>query len=91
MIMNKKRLSLSSRFPSVVLLSLALLYGCTPGKGPLLMIQVCVKDDQGVTELMNMMRSITASEHMTFVDGSAETQRELQAAIRRRQLRVEAV
>jgi hypothetical protein len=41
------------------------------------MIQLCVKDDQGVTEFMNMMRSIAASEHMTFVDGGAQTQRDL--------------
>ena len=43
------------------------------------MIQLCVQDDQGVSQFMNMMRSIAVSERMTFVDGSAETQRELNA------------
>ena len=51
--------------------------GCTPGKRPLLMIQLCVKDDQGVADFMNAMRAIAASEHMTLVDGSAQTQQEL--------------
>jgi hypothetical protein len=43
------------------------------------MIQLCVEDDQGVADFMNIMRSIAVSEHMTFVDGGAETQRELKA------------
>jgi hypothetical protein len=41
------------------------------------MIQLCVQDDQGVSQFMNMMRSIAVSERMTFVDGSAQAQRGL--------------
>jgi hypothetical protein len=66
-----------SIFPSLLLSSLALLFGCTPGKPPLLMVQLCLKDDQGVSEFMSVMRSIAHSENMTFVDGGADTQTEL--------------
>jgi hypothetical protein len=68
------------RFPAVILLSLATLSGCTPGKRPLLIIQLCVKDDRGVADFMNAMRAIAASEHMTLVDGGAQAQRDLKTA-----------
>jgi hypothetical protein len=58
---------------------LALLPGCTPGKPSLFTVQLCLKDDQGVSEFMSMMRSIAISEQMTFVDGGAQTQKELNA------------
>ncbi len=61
----------------LVLSSIALLLACTPGQRPQLMVQLCVKDDPGVSEFMNMMRSIAVSENMKFVDGSAQTQQEL--------------
>jgi hypothetical protein len=64
--------------PSAMLFSMSLC-GCAPGKGPQLMIELCVQGDQGVAEFMSEMRSITASEHMTFVDGGAQTQSELKA------------
>jgi hypothetical protein len=67
------------RLLSVFFVSLTLLVGCTPGKPPLLMVQLCLNDDQGATEFTSMMRSIAASENVKFVDGSAETQRELKA------------
>jgi hypothetical protein len=76
--MESIAVSLPRRFPRTAILyfALALLCGCT-GKRPLLMIQLCVKDDPGVADFMNTMRSIAATEHMTFVDGGAQTQREL--------------
>jgi hypothetical protein len=59
------------------LVSLALLLGCSPGQRPLLMIQLCLNDDQGVAEFMSMMRAIAVSENLKFIDGGAETQSEL--------------
>jgi hypothetical protein len=61
----------------VVLTSLAALCACSPGKRPLLIIQMCVNDDQGVADFMRIMRSIAVSEQMTFVDGGERTQQEL--------------
>ena len=62
---------------SVSFISLSLLLACTPGKRPLLMIQLCLNDDQGVSTFMSTMRSIADSEKVKFVDGSAQTQRDL--------------
>jgi len=63
--------------PLVFLASLALLLGCTHGKPSLLTVQLCLNDDQGVSEFMSMMRSIAVAENLKFVDGGAETQRDL--------------
>ncbi len=63
--------------PSVFFVSLALLFGCTNGKPSLLTVELCLNDDQGVSEFMNMMRAIAVAENLKFVDGGAETQRNL--------------
>jgi hypothetical protein len=68
--MNENRLPVLQRIPAVILLSTAMLSGCTPGKRPLLMIQLCVKDDQGVADLMNAMRAIAAKFEKLDTPGS---------------------
>lgn len=66
-----------SPLSSVFLVSLALLLGCARGKQSLLTIQLCLNDDRGVSEFKSIMRSIAVAENLKFVDGSAETQRNL--------------
>ena len=51
--------------------------GCTTGKRPFLMVQLCLQNQQGVHLFKDVMRDITNSEHMTFVDRSETTQGEL--------------
>jgi len=41
------------------------------------MIQICLKDKQGVTLFMDTMKSIARSKHMKFIDGSQATQENL--------------
>jgi hypothetical protein len=64
---------------SITLILVGLLSGCTSGKPAALMVQICLKDDQGVSEFLNLMQSVATSEHMNFVDVSAETQEKLKA------------
>jgi hypothetical protein len=56
---------------------LLVLGGCSSGKPPALMVQLCLQDDQGVSDFLNLMQSVAASEHMNFVDVSADTQEKL--------------
>lgn len=41
--------------------ALVLLLGCTHGKPSLLTVQLCLNNDQGVSEFMNMMRAIAVA------------------------------
>jgi hypothetical protein len=56
---------------------LLVLGGCSSGKPPALMVRLCLQDDQGVSDFLNLMQSVAASEHMNFVDVSADTQEKL--------------
>jgi hypothetical protein len=62
---------------STTLILMGLLCACSSGKPPALMVQLCLQDDQGVSDLQNLMQSVAASEHMNFVDVSADTQEKL--------------
>jgi hypothetical protein len=62
---------------SITLVLVGLLSGCPSGKPPALMVQLCLKDDQGVSDFLNLMQSVATSEHMNFVDVSADTQEKL--------------
>jgi hypothetical protein len=62
---------------SITLILVGLLSGCSSGKPPALMVQLCLQDDQGVSAFLNLMQSVAASEHMNFVDVSADTQEKL--------------
>ncbi len=62
---------------AVLISLLGMLYGCAPGKRPFLMVQLCLGDERNLSEFTSMMRSIAQSEGMKFVDGSAETKKDL--------------
>ena len=62
---------------SITLILMGLLSGCSSGKPPALMVQLCLQNDQGVSDFLNVMQSVAASEHMNFVDVSADTQEKL--------------
>lgn len=56
---------------------LGMLSGCGEGKGPFLMVQTCLGDEQNVVLFENMLRAIAQSKNMTYVDGSKSTQKDL--------------
>lgn len=63
---------------SMVLILIALLAGCSSSHKPqALMVQMCLKNDQGVSDFLNLMQTVAASEHMNFVDYSVDTQEKL--------------
>jgi len=61
----------------VTAILVGLLSGCSSGKPPALMVQLCLQDDQGVSDFLGLMQSVAASEQMKFVDVSADTQEKL--------------
>lgn len=62
---------------SITVILIALLCGCSSGKPPALMVQLCLQNDQGVADFQDLMQSVASSEHMKFVDVSADTQEKL--------------
>jgi hypothetical protein len=62
---------------SITLILIGLLCGCSSGKPPALMVQLCLHDDQGVSDFLSLMQSVADSEQMKFVDVSADTQEKL--------------
>jgi hypothetical protein len=50
---------------------------CTRGKGPDLLVQVCLRDEQGVASFKSALQSIAAAERMKYIDASATTARDL--------------
>lgn len=63
---------------SLVFIVVGLLAGCSIHHKPhALMVQMCLKNDQGVSDFLNLMQTVAVSEHMNFVDYSAETQEKL--------------
>lgn len=61
---------------AVTVLMLCTFEGCT-GKRPFLIVEVCLNDEKGLEQFTDLMRSIAQSEHLKFIDGSAETQHDL--------------
>ncbi len=60
----------------VTVICLALLVqSCT--QQSFLQVQLCLKDRDGVTAFIGELRAIAQARHMTFIDGSAQTAREL--------------
>lgn len=53
--------------------------GCTGGKRPFLMIQLCIGDEKHVVLFKEMMRSIAQKQNMKYIDGSVATQKDLAA------------
>jgi hypothetical protein len=62
---------------ALVLILAGLLYGCSSGKPPALIVQLCLQNDQGVSDFLSLMQSVADSEHMNFVDVSGDTQAKL--------------
>jgi hypothetical protein len=56
-----------------------MLGACTPAAHPFRMVTMCVNDKPGMVEFANVMRSIALAENMKFADGSANTQRNINA------------
>ena len=50
--------------------------GCE-GSRPLEIVQLCVRDEQGITDLKSALKSIAEEQNMKFVDGSSATARDL--------------
>jgi hypothetical protein len=53
------------------------LAGCTPGKHPFLMIQICLGDADNLAAFTREMQAIAKNENMKFIDGSDETTADL--------------
>src|SRR2546429_9947663 len=66
----------------VVIFLLGVFYGCTPGKRPFLMVQLCLRDQQNLALFTSMMKSVAQSENMVFIDRSAATEVELRSTDR---------
>ncbi len=60
---------------AVIILSLG---GCSRGKGPSMIVEICLGNEKGISLFVESMRQIAASQHMTFIDNSAKTQRQLE-------------
>ena len=55
---------------------LAMLPACQ-GEHPFLLLQVCLNDDKNVEQFVDLMKSVSDEEQMTYVDRSADSQEEL--------------
>jgi len=53
------------------------LSACARGKGPDLLVQVCLRDEQGVASFKSALQSIARAERMKYVDASETTARDL--------------
>jgi hypothetical protein len=58
---------------------LVVICGCAKSERSFLIAQVCLNDQQDVSELRNLIKSIANAEHMEFIDRSEDTRRELQS------------
>ena len=78
--------SLTKPISAIVVLTVAMLTAScrATGEREFRLVQVCVGNDNGIAELKTLLRSVAASERMTFVDGSARTTQDLSAIARRR-------
>lgn len=62
----------------MVIVAFLLLFGCTQGKRPFLIVQLCLSNGAGVTEFIREMKSIAVLEKMEFLNNSANTKRNLE-------------
>lgn len=60
-----------------VVTPLLFLLGCAQGSRPFLIVQLCVHDRAGVSQLVGDLKELATSEHMEFFDNSANTARDL--------------
>lgn len=64
--------------PSIFLMSVVVLNGCSPAKEPFLMVQLCLANEQGVESFLSAMRAVAVKNSMEYIDNSGQTQRDLQ-------------
>jgi hypothetical protein len=58
---------------------LGALSGCAGREGSFLTVQLCLKDDRGVSDFFSSMRQIAAENEMKFLDKSEETRADFDA------------
>jgi hypothetical protein len=58
----------------------SVLLGCHHGLPPVLTVQMCLSNQQDVSRFLAVMQSISQTEGMRFVDGSADTEKLLQGS-----------
>jgi hypothetical protein len=66
------------RMSSALAVASLLLCGCTQGKRPFEIVQMCVQNTEGVNQLRDELKAIAATKEMKFIDNSAGTKRDLQ-------------
>lgn len=66
----------------------AFLFACAPGKSAFLEEQICLPTPEDLSAFTGEMKSFAKANDMKFIDGSAETQRDL-AAIATSQMKAE--
>ena len=64
---------------AVLIVLTSALFGCPEGKRPFMMVQICLKDQQNLTQFTDLLKSVAQSEGTTFIDGNAATERDLKA------------
>ena len=47
---------------------------CAPGKGPFLMVRMCLSNEQGVAEFVDELKTIATAEKLEFIDNSNNAQ-----------------
>jgi hypothetical protein len=57
----------------------AITSGCVPGKRPFLIVQVCLPKAQDLAVFKEEMQSIAHAEGLSFIDASANTQKDLES------------
>lgn len=62
---------------AALIIAAVVLNGCTSGKHPFLMVEMCLSNAQGARVLTDELRSIASAEKLDFIDRSSETEREL--------------
>jgi hypothetical protein len=69
-------LTVVARFVALLVVAGALV-GCTQGKRPFLVVQLCFRDDQELSEFTRFLQSVAHSERMTYIDNSGPTEGDL--------------
>lgn len=64
---------------AILIVCLVIAVGCTHGKRPFLVVQVCLPGPGDRAQFVQTIQAIGAKEHMNYVDRSAGTEAELKA------------
>ena len=66
-------------FVAGLVLVLGASFGCVSGERPFSSVEVCLGNEKNLSLFTDLMRSIAQTEKMKFVEGSAQTQKELES------------